>query len=54
MHELNLATAVCAVLYEGVRQMLVGGGAGLDPSGRLIWRGRAANEGTGGLFGALS
>jgi tRNA (cytidine/uridine-2'-O-)-methyltransferase len=32
---LNLATAVCAVVYEGVRQVLARGGAGLDGSGRL-------------------
>lgn len=33
---LNLATAVCTVIYEAVRQMLVRGEARLDPSGRLV------------------
>ncbi len=32
---LNLATAVCAVVYEGVRQLLARGEATLDDSGRL-------------------
>src|SRR2546421_307390 len=33
---LNLATAVCAVVYEGVRQALARGQAHLDPGARLI------------------
>jgi tRNA (cytidine/uridine-2'-O-)-methyltransferase len=33
---LNLATAVCAVVYEGVRQALGRGDIRVDPSGRLI------------------
>lgn len=33
---LNLATAVCAVLYEGIRQCLVRGAVGLDSVGRLL------------------
>ncbi len=33
---LNLATAVCAVLYEGVRQGLARGDFSLDPQGRLV------------------
>lgn len=32
---LNLATAVCAVVYEGVRQCLTRGDVGLDGQGRL-------------------
>ncbi len=32
---LNLATAVCAVVYEGVRQVLASGQARLDGQGRL-------------------
>ena len=32
---LNLATAVCTVVYEGVRQALARGEAGLDDAGRL-------------------
>jgi tRNA (cytidine/uridine-2'-O-)-methyltransferase len=32
---LNLATSVCAVLYEGVRQLIIRGQATLDPAGRL-------------------
>jgi tRNA (cytidine/uridine-2'-O-)-methyltransferase len=32
---LNLATAVCAVVYEGVRQMIARGEFGLDVEGRL-------------------
>jgi tRNA (cytidine/uridine-2'-O-)-methyltransferase len=33
---LNLATAVCTVIYEAVRQMLARGEVTLDASGRLI------------------
>ena len=33
---LNLATAVCAVVYEGIRQMLSRGDVALDASGRLM------------------
>lgn len=33
---LNLATAVCAAIYEGVRQMIVRGEAGIDLAGRLV------------------
>ncbi|HYE63713.1 MAG TPA: tRNA (cytidine(34)-2'-O)-methyltransferase [Phycisphaerales bacterium] len=33
---LNLATAVCTVVYEGVRQALARGTARLDPQGRLL------------------
>ncbi len=33
---LNLATAVCAVVYEGIRQLVSRGQAALDASGRLI------------------
>jgi tRNA (cytidine/uridine-2'-O-)-methyltransferase len=33
---LNLATAVCAVLYEGIHQALARGQARLDAGGRLI------------------
>lgn len=32
---LNLATAVCAVVYEGIRQLLSRGELSLDPTGRL-------------------
>ncbi len=32
---LNVATAVCAVVYEGVRQALQRGEIGLDPAGRI-------------------
>jgi tRNA (cytidine/uridine-2'-O-)-methyltransferase len=32
---LNLATAVCAVVYEGIRQLLGRGDLTLDPDGRL-------------------
>ena len=32
---LNLATAVCAVVYEGLRQLVAGGEVQLDESGRL-------------------
>lgn len=35
---LNLATAVCAVVYEGVRQALARGEASLDDALRLHWR----------------
>lgn len=37
---LNLATAVCAVLYEGIRQALARGQIGLDGQGRLLTRPR--------------
>lgn len=33
---LNLATAVCAVVYEGIRQCVARGEARLDEAGRLI------------------
>lgn len=33
---LNLATAVCAVVYEGLRQLVARGDAALDASGRLV------------------
>lgn len=33
---LNLATAVCAVAYEAVRQLVGSHGAGLDAEGRLV------------------
>lgn len=33
---LNLATVVCAAVYEGVRQLLAQGEIGLDPAGRLV------------------
>ncbi|MBY0313333.1 MAG: tRNA (cytidine(34)-2'-O)-methyltransferase [Phycisphaerales bacterium] len=33
---LNLATAVCAAIYEGVRQMIARGEAGIDAAGRLV------------------
>ncbi len=33
---LNLATVVCTVLYEGVRQLLARGEIGLDQQGRLL------------------
>jgi tRNA (cytidine/uridine-2'-O-)-methyltransferase len=33
---LNLATAVCAVVYEGVRDLIVSGEATLTPEGRLL------------------
>ena len=32
---LNVATAVCAVVYEGLRQLLARGELRLDPSGRI-------------------
>lgn len=32
---LNLATAVCAIVWEGMRQCVARGEAGLDPEGRL-------------------
>jgi tRNA (cytidine/uridine-2'-O-)-methyltransferase len=35
---LNLATAVCAAVYEGIRQMLARGECGLDKEGRLLAR----------------
>ncbi len=38
---LNLATAVCAVAYEAVRQLVGSGGAKLDSRGRLIVDGGA-------------
>ena len=43
---LNLATAVCAVVYEGVRQMIGSGVVGLDDQGRLVLPG-AKNAGRG-------
>lgn len=33
---LNLATTVCAAVYEGIRQMISRGEASIDESGRLI------------------
>lgn len=33
---LNLATAVCAVVYEGIRQLLASGDCRLDDAGRLM------------------
>jgi tRNA (cytidine/uridine-2'-O-)-methyltransferase len=33
---LNLATAVCAAVYEGVRQLAARGDVSIDPHGRLI------------------
>lgn len=36
---LNLATAVCAVVYEGIRQLAGRGDCGIDPHGRVIPRG---------------
>jgi tRNA (cytidine/uridine-2'-O-)-methyltransferase len=33
---LNLATAVCAVVYEGIRQLVANGQAALDASGRIL------------------
>ena len=33
---LNLATAVCAAIYEALRQMTVRGDLALDPSGRIV------------------
>ncbi len=33
---LNLATAVCAGVYEGIRQLRALGHVGLDPDGRLV------------------
>ena len=33
---LNLATAVCAVAYEGVRQLIGGRAASLDANGRIV------------------
>lgn len=33
---LNVATAVCAIVYEGMRQCVARGEAKLDPSGRLL------------------
>lgn len=33
---LNLATAVCAVVYEGIRQLLARGDLRLDPTGRIV------------------
>jgi tRNA (cytidine/uridine-2'-O-)-methyltransferase len=35
---LNLATAVCAAMVEGVRQLRVQGQIGLDEQGRLCWK----------------
>ena len=32
---LNLATAVCAVVYEGLRQLVAAGAVGIDAAGRL-------------------
>ena len=37
---LNLATAVCSAVYEGVRQCVGAGLLGLSPEGKLIRRGR--------------
>ncbi len=34
---LNLATAVCAAVYEGARQMVSRGEVRVDDSGRLVW-----------------
>jgi hypothetical protein len=36
---LNLATAVCAAVYEGVRQGVAGGFLGLSREGKLVHRG---------------
>jgi tRNA (cytidine/uridine-2'-O-)-methyltransferase len=33
---LNVATAVCAVVYEGIRQLLARGEASIGPDGRLV------------------
>jgi tRNA (cytidine/uridine-2'-O-)-methyltransferase len=33
---LNVATAVCAAVYEGIRQLIAGGDLGVAPDGRLI------------------
>ncbi|MFA6043664.1 MAG: tRNA (cytidine(34)-2'-O)-methyltransferase [Phycisphaerales bacterium] len=33
---LNLATAACTVIYEGIRQLLARGDVGLDTNGRLV------------------
>jgi tRNA (cytidine/uridine-2'-O-)-methyltransferase len=45
---LNLATAVCAVVYEGVRQMAARGEAAIDAQGRLRppGQGQTASGGT--------
>ncbi|MBL8764708.1 MAG: tRNA (cytidine(34)-2'-O)-methyltransferase [Phycisphaerae bacterium] len=34
---LNLATAVCAAVYEGLRRLVSSGIAGVTPDGRLHW-----------------
>lgn len=39
---LNLATAVCAAVYEGIRQLIETGFVGLDTEGRLV-RARVGN-----------
>lgn len=33
---LNVATAACAAVYEGIRQLIARGGAAIDASGRLV------------------
>lgn len=33
---LNVATAVCAAVYEGLRQVRARGEVGIDPSGRIV------------------
>lgn len=43
---LNLATAVCAVAYEAIRQLVGSGDAVLDESGRLVRPGAPAAPGT--------
>jgi len=42
---LNLATAVCAAVYEGIRQCVARGEAGLSSDGRMLLEPRQAGEG---------
>ncbi len=40
---LNLATAVCAVVYEGIRQLLRGGHVAEDLAGNLVQPGASSD-----------
>jgi len=41
---LNLATAVCASIYEGLRQLAATGGVILDPAGRIVVNGSVTSD----------
>lgn len=52
---LNLSSVVCTVLYEGIRQCVARGEAGVDPNGILTWPSASGNPsalGTSGVPGA--